>query len=100
MAFLHFLDPANRSVEGDERGLLGIGQFHFREGDMVEPELLRVQHGAETIDVTVVDQTLQAQRAGRLRKTDDLGHFRDGNPRVFNEKIEDLAIYRVYFTAT
>ncbi|MNS91483.1 hypothetical protein D3C72_1255760 [compost metagenome] len=82
MALLHFLDLAHRRVELLQRLFPRIGEFHLSEGDVIDAELLRVEHGAEAENIALIHQPLKPRLAGRLGKADPFRQLQNGHAPI------------------
>src|SRR3546814_20302936 len=70
MASLDLGNLAHRVVELPQGLLARVRQLDLGEGDMVEPDLGRIDDGAKTDDQPVVDQAYHALMARRFRPAD------------------------------
>ena len=97
MAFLDLGNLPHRDVELLERLLARVRQFHFGEGDMVEPDLGGIDDPAETDDQSAVDEALHALLARGFRQPDLQREFGKGDAPVAAQNREDLAIKLIQF---
>src|SRR5690606_5801692 len=95
VAFLDFAYSADRLVEFGERFFAGIGQRDFCKSDVIEPELLRVDHSAKSLNVTIFDEPLQTCIARCLGQADLRCEFRDRNAAILRDALDDPAIESV-----
>lgn len=70
MALLHFLDLAHRRVELFQRLFPRVGKLDLGEGNVIDAELLWIEHGPEAENIALIHQPLQPCLAGRLGKAD------------------------------
>src|SRR3546814_1322639 len=77
------------------RSLLArVRQLDLGEGDMVEPDLGRIDDGAKTDDQPVVDEAFHALLARRFRQADLQRQLGEGDAAVAAQNREDSAIER------
>ncbi len=95
VAFLDFGNAAHRAVEVPQRRLACVGEADFDESDMVQPEARRIDNGAKAPDHPAVDQLAHPRLAGRFRHARALGEIGDGDPAVFAQNGDDLAVHLV-----
>src|SRR3546814_11344527 len=80
------------------RSLLArVRQLDLGEGDMVEPDLGRIDDGAKTDDQPVVDEAFHALLARRFRQADLQRQLGEGDAAVAAQNREDSAIELIQF---
>src|SRR3546814_9092414 len=89
MAFLDLWNLAHRVVELPQGLRARVGQLDLGEGDMVEPDLGRIDDGAKTDDQPAVDEAFHALLARRFRQADLQRQLGEGDAAVAAQRSEE-----------
>ena len=98
VTLLHLGYGAHGGVEGGQGGLAGVGELHLGEGDVVQPQLDRVDHGAEAANIAELDQPLHPHLGRGLRQTDLQGQVGHRHPAVRAQGLDDQMVEPVDLT--